>query len=155
MKYIASCSFGKDSLAMILVLIEKSYPLDEVVFYDTGKEFQAIYDTMDIVLPLLKSLGIKYTELKPEMSFDYKMFEKPVKNGVLMWFINTVILGVVERAVGGQRINYKLLNDMQKGVSNMLELHTMNQKGLKRNAKVISDFHLMNGRWGLLSYALT
>ena len=79
MKYIASCSFGKDSLAMILVLIEKSYPLDEVVFYDTGKEFQAIYDTSDIVLPLLKSLGIKYTELKPEMSFDYKMFEKPVK----------------------------------------------------------------------------
>ena len=79
MKYIASCSFGKDSLAMILVLIEKSYPLDEVVFYDTGKEFQSIYDTRDIVLPLLKSLGIKYTELKPEMSFDYKMFEKPVK----------------------------------------------------------------------------
>lgn len=32
MKYIASVSFGKDSLAMLLMLIEKQYPLDEVVF---------------------------------------------------------------------------------------------------------------------------
>jgi 3'-phosphoadenosine 5'-phosphosulfate sulfotransferase (PAPS reductase)/FAD synthetase len=53
-KYIASVSFGKDSLAMLLKLIEKKYPLDEVVFYDTGKEFQAIYDVRDSVLPLLE-----------------------------------------------------------------------------------------------------
>ena len=46
-KYIASVSFGKDSLAMLLMLIEKRYKLDEVVFYDTGMEFQAIYDTRD------------------------------------------------------------------------------------------------------------
>lgn len=43
-KYIASCSFGKDSLAMVLLLLEKKYPLDEVIFYDTGMEFQAIYN---------------------------------------------------------------------------------------------------------------
>ncbi len=79
MKYIASCSFGKDSLAMLFLLIERNYPLDEVVFYDTGKEFQAIYDTRDRVVHILNELGIKYTELKPEMSFDYKMFDKPVK----------------------------------------------------------------------------
>lgn len=41
MKYVASVSFGKDSLAMLLKLIEFKYPLDEVVFYDTGMEFQA------------------------------------------------------------------------------------------------------------------
>ena len=40
MKYIASCSFGKDSLAMLLTLIAKGYPLNEVVFYDTGMEFR-------------------------------------------------------------------------------------------------------------------
>ena len=32
MKYVASVSFGKDSLAMILRLIEENKPLDEVVF---------------------------------------------------------------------------------------------------------------------------
>ena len=44
MKYIASVSFGKDSLAMLLRLIEEGKPLDEVVFYDTGMEFECIYN---------------------------------------------------------------------------------------------------------------
>jgi 3'-phosphoadenosine 5'-phosphosulfate sulfotransferase (PAPS reductase)/FAD synthetase len=79
MKHIISCSFGKDSLAMLLIMIEKKQPIDEVIFFDTGAEFQAIYDTRDRVLPLLSSLGIKYTELYPDMPFFYKMFEKPVK----------------------------------------------------------------------------
>jgi len=43
MKYIASVSFGKDSLAMLLRLIEEKKPLDEVVFYNTGMEFKCIY----------------------------------------------------------------------------------------------------------------
>lgn len=33
--HIASVSWGKDSLAMLLMLIAKGYPLNEVVFYDT------------------------------------------------------------------------------------------------------------------------
>lgn len=79
MKYIASVSFGKDSLAMLLMLIEKNYPLDEVVYFDTGMEFQAIYNIRDKIKPLLESKGIKYTELKPKCEFCYKMFDKPVK----------------------------------------------------------------------------
>ena len=65
MKHIASVSFGKDSLYMLLRLIETGAPLDEVVFYDTGMEFQAIYDTRDAVLPLLAKHGIAYNELTP------------------------------------------------------------------------------------------
>lgn len=65
MKHIASVSFGKDSLYMLLRLIETGAPLDEVVFYDTGMEFQAIYDTRDAVLPLLTEHGIAYKELTP------------------------------------------------------------------------------------------
>ena len=82
-RHIASVSWGKDSLCMLLMLIDKIYPLDEVVFYDTGMEFQAIYDTRDSVLPLLRQLGIKYTELQPENPFLYDMFDRPVngKNG--------------------------------------------------------------------------
>lgn len=78
MQFIASVSFGKDSLAMLLMLIEKGYPLDEVVFYDTGKEFQAIYNLRDKIIPILERKGIKFTQLEPSMSFDYKMFDKPV-----------------------------------------------------------------------------
>lgn len=79
MKYYASVSFGKDSLAMLFMLIEKQYPLDEVVFYDTGMEFQAIYETRNRVLPILASHHIKYTELYPEKPFLWNMFERPVK----------------------------------------------------------------------------
>lgn len=79
MKYIASVSFGKDSLAMLLKLIENNYPLNEVVFYDTGMEFQAIYKIRDKVIPILLENNIKYTELKPEYPFEYTMLEKPVK----------------------------------------------------------------------------
>ena len=78
MKYIASVSFGKDSLAMLLLLIDKQYRLDEVVFYDTGMEFEAIYDIRDKVKELLEKRGIKYTELKPKEPFLYKMLEKEV-----------------------------------------------------------------------------
>lgn len=78
-RYIASVSFGKDSLAMLLKIIEKGYPLDEVVFYDTGMEFQAIYNIRDKVIPILKTHNIKYTELTPKQPFKYTMFEKPVK----------------------------------------------------------------------------
>ena len=49
--HIASCSFGKDSLAMVLRLIEENKPLDEVVFYDTGMEFEAIYKVRNKILP--------------------------------------------------------------------------------------------------------
>ena len=69
MKYIASCSFGKDSLAMVLMLIERGLPLDEVVFYDTGMEFQAIYDLRDDMLPIFQQHGIKYTTLYPDNPF--------------------------------------------------------------------------------------
>lgn len=79
MKYIASVSFGKDSLAMLLRLIEENKPLDEVIFYDTGMEFECIYNNRDKILPLLKQHNIKYTELKPKEPFEYTMLYKPVK----------------------------------------------------------------------------
>lgn len=87
MKYIASVSFGKDSLAMLLKIIEEKLQLDEVIFYDTGVEFNAIYNIRDKVLVLLKEKKIKYTELKPKKPFLYNMLEKPVnkRNGEKVW----------------------------------------------------------------------
>lgn len=87
MKYIASVSFGKDSLAMLLIILNnpEKYPLDEVVFYDTGMEFKAIYDIRDSILLILKEKGIKYTELHPQKSFIDLMINHPYlsRSGVL------------------------------------------------------------------------
>lgn len=84
-KYVASVSFGKDSLAMLLLILEKGLPLHEVVFYDTGMEFQAIYSIRDRIPPILEERGVKYTELHPPRPFLFDMLEKPVnskKNGL-------------------------------------------------------------------------
>lgn len=83
MKHIASVSWGKDSLYMLWELISRCYPLDEVVFFDTGMEYQAVYEMRDRMLPVLAEKGIIYTELFPKQDFLYLMLKKPVngKNG--------------------------------------------------------------------------
>lgn len=78
--HIASVSFGKDSLAMLHAIIEHGMPLDEVVFYDTGVEFDAIYSERDSVIPLLDERGIKFTQLAPSEPFFYKMLVRPVRS---------------------------------------------------------------------------
>ena len=73
-KYVASVSFGKDSLAMLLLILDRNMPLDEVVFYNTGAEFDCIYEIRDrVVKEYLEPRGIKFTELKPKMNF-FKAF---------------------------------------------------------------------------------
>ena len=79
MKYVASCSCGKDSLAMVLKIIEKKKPLDEVIFYDTGVEFQSIYINWKKLCSILDQHGIKHTVLKPDLPFLYEAFERPIK----------------------------------------------------------------------------
>lgn len=64
---------------MVLMLIEKQKPLDEVIFYNTGVEFSCIYHIRDTVEKLLKEHGIKYTELYPDNLFLYDMLVRPVK----------------------------------------------------------------------------
>ena len=39
MKHIVSFSGGKDSTAMLLMMLEKGMKVDYIVFVDTGKEF--------------------------------------------------------------------------------------------------------------------
>ena len=84
MAFYASVSFGKDSLAMLLLLLEKKMPLDEVIFYNSGMEFQAIYDIRDQIKPVLEQRGVRFTEVRPDASFFFNMLERPVdskKNG--------------------------------------------------------------------------
>lgn len=78
MKYIASVSFGKDSLAMLLMLLEKKMQVDEVIFFDTTMEFKSIYVIRDRIKEILKTKDIQYTELKANMPFLYNMLEREV-----------------------------------------------------------------------------
>ena len=106
MKHIASVSFGKDSLAMLLRLIEENWPLDYVIFYNTGMEFDCIYNIRDKVKPILQERGISYVELNPKRPFLYSMLEKKVcskQKGVHLGYV-----GVEACAAGEHPKNYSL-----------------------------------------------
>lgn len=80
LKYIASVSFGKDSLAMLLRLLEEEKQIDEVVFFDTGMEFNCIYYLMNKVKTILENKNIKFTRLKAPKEFLYLMLDHEVKH---------------------------------------------------------------------------
>jgi len=77
MKHIVSFSGGKDSTAMLLLMIEKKMPIDEIIFCDTGKEFPAMYDHIQEVE---KYIGRKITIIRSEKSFEYYIGEYQIKD---------------------------------------------------------------------------
>lgn len=79
-KIICNVSGGKDSLAQILFIMENCIPCDEVAFYDTGMEFNAIYRIFEKLAPLLAERGIAFTVLHPQNPFLYDMLERPVES---------------------------------------------------------------------------
>ena len=74
--HVVSCSFGKDSTAMLLKMLELGMPVDVVLFCDTGLEFPQLYEHMRKVE---QDTGIQVTIVKSEYSFEYLMLEKPIK----------------------------------------------------------------------------
>lgn len=72
MKHIVSFSGGKDSTAMLLMMLEKGMPVDEVVFIDTGMEFPEMYEHIAAVEAYT---GLSVTRLKSERTWDYLFSE--------------------------------------------------------------------------------
>lgn len=64
---------------MLLRLMAENKPLDAVVFYDTGMEFDAIYRVRDRIKPYLELFGIEYVELHPDEPFLFSMLDRLVQ----------------------------------------------------------------------------
>ena len=80
MKHVVSFSGGKDSTAMLLRLLEEKYPVDDIVFFDTGWEFPHLIEHVHAVSNYIqKNYKKKIIILHPEISFDYILTEKPIK----------------------------------------------------------------------------
>lgn len=75
MKNIVQFSGGKDSTAMLLMLLEKNIKIDEIIFCDTGKEFPAMYRHIEKVRKYIKKYNKDITILRNDKTFDYYMFD--------------------------------------------------------------------------------
>lgn len=87
--YIASCSFGKDSIATILLALEHCEPLDRVVFSEVmfdlkrsisgeiPEHIEWIYDT---AIPKLRDMGVSVDVVRAEMDYLY-WFHRVVRRG--------------------------------------------------------------------------
>jgi len=71
-KQIVSLSGGKDSTAMLLMMLEHGEQIDDIVFFDWGMEFPQMYEHLE---KLENYIGRKITRLYPKHSWDYWMFE--------------------------------------------------------------------------------
>lgn len=81
MNYVASLSCGKDSLAMVLRIMEENKPLTHCVMFDTGMEFKAIYNNLERLKPLLDDYGCKLKVIRPETHFLEDMLLRVVNKG--------------------------------------------------------------------------
>jgi 3'-phosphoadenosine 5'-phosphosulfate sulfotransferase (PAPS reductase)/FAD synthetase len=72
---IVSLSGGKDSTAMLLMMLERTEPIHSVVFFDTGWEFPEMGEHID---KLEKYVGLEFIRLKPLQPFDFLLSERVV-----------------------------------------------------------------------------
>lgn len=76
--HAVSLSGGKDSTAMLLLMIERNMPIDMVLYADTGMEFPEMYDHIaKLDAYLYEQRGIHITVLRHPKGFEYLMFDEP------------------------------------------------------------------------------
>lgn len=97
MFYFCACSFGKDSLATVLLALHHNEPLDEVVFMEvmfdnkrgiSGEEPEHIHWVKTHAAPMLEAMGVKVRIIPTEVdylnSFNHiikKSRKHPERNG--------------------------------------------------------------------------
>ena len=86
--YIASCSFGKDSMATVLVALENNEPLDRVVFSEvmfdsilgiSGENPCHIKFIYDKAIPFLRNAGVTVDRVTDKMDYLDSFYHINVK----------------------------------------------------------------------------
>lgn len=89
MKYFASCSFGKDSIATVLLALEHKEPLDGILFtevmFDRARNISGeIPEHIDWIkntaIPRLENMGVKTHILHSDRDYMY-FFKNAVGGG--------------------------------------------------------------------------
>lgn len=86
-KYILSSGAGINSTALLVFLVNNNYPLDEVVFADTGGEVPETYEHLKIVDSYLSKHGIPFKIVKSKNGTLYEtcMRRKVTPSQIWRW----------------------------------------------------------------------
>jgi hypothetical protein len=93
--YIASCSFGKDSIATILLALENGEPLDRVVFAEvmfdhsrgiSGEIPEHIEWVYSTAIPKLEAMGVKVDVVRAERDYRYFFANAVGRGGIRIKF---------------------------------------------------------------------
>lgn len=71
-------SGGKDSTAMLLMMLERGERVDEVVTFDFGMEYPEMYEHL---AKLESDVGMRFTVLRPNRPFEYYLCEHVISRG--------------------------------------------------------------------------
>lgn len=95
MRYVASCSFGKDSMATIILALQYGLPLHEVVYCEVMFDDEISAEVPEHrafihgrAIPFLKEHGIKVNVIRSEMTF-IQSFYRVLKKGKNIGKINS------------------------------------------------------------------
>jgi len=68
MNQTVSLSGGRVSTAMVLMMLERDEQIDDIVFFDWGKEYPEMHEHL---IKLEKYIGVTITRLYPKHSWDF------------------------------------------------------------------------------------
>lgn len=100
-KHIASCSFGKDSIATILLALENNEPLDRAVFSEvmfdhekgiSGEMLEHIEWIYSTAIPKLENMGVKVDVVRAKKDY-VSYFVNPIGGGKFKGKIREFPLG--------------------------------------------------------------
>lgn len=77
-RHVVSCSYGKDSTAMLIGMLDRGMQVDDVVFADPLFEFDELYQYKEKVESYT---GIKATVLKPDIELYFNWLNGEITRG--------------------------------------------------------------------------
>ena len=88
-KYILNFGGGLNSTALLVFLVDRNYPLDGVVFADTGGEIPETYEHLRVIDSYLNKHNIPFKVVRSENEtlYDYCMRRKAIPSRVRPWTI--------------------------------------------------------------------
>jgi len=144
---IVSFSGGKDSTAMLLMMLEKGIPIDRVICIDTTKEFPQMYEHIKKVQAMIEPLKIEIVKI----DFDYLFANKEIMRGP-----NKGKFGYGWTGARGRwctRLKVEAMNKITKKTINAVEFVGIAYDEVKRaNKKYIKE---KNVRLPLIEWQIT